>query len=151
VTISLPDWMTATGPVDFYDPEHPVVQDLLAADGIVVDANGAHHGRGGRFIPKQLEYAHLVEAHVVEDTPAPGTRITVHAPRCPHGHFSRWALRNCVPCREPLQVQSVRTDSPTGAQQCTGTKDDGDRCTRRTPRRFRGRPACHQHGGTPTS
>ncbi|TFV83176.1 hypothetical protein [Blastococcus sp. CT_GayMR16] len=25
-------------------------------------------------------------------------RVPVHAPRCPHGHFARWATRNCHRC-----------------------------------------------------
>ncbi len=24
--------------------------------------------------------------------------VRVPAPRCPHGHFARWAARNCKPC-----------------------------------------------------
>jgi len=149
VTATLPDWMTQTGPVDFYDPEHPLVQELLAADGIVVDANGAHHGRGGRFVPKELEYAHLQPAAREDALPAGWTldpkcpaRVLLPAPMCPHGHYARWAERNCRGC-------TPSAAAPAGdALPCTGSKANGGACGRSTTYRFRGRPACHDHGGT---
>lgn len=27
-----------------------------------------------------------------------GQQVRLHRPRCPHGHFARWAARNCRPC-----------------------------------------------------
>lgn len=32
-----------------------------------------------------------------------GQHYDVPAPRCPHGHFARWAARNCKPCNRPTR------------------------------------------------
>lgn len=80
--------------------------------------------------------------------PEPGSsRVEVYAPRCPHGSFARWAVRNC--CR-PAAAEPA--DGGDGAGVCTGSTAAGDRCTRRTTYLDRaGRPACHQHGGRPAA
>lgn len=39
----------------------------------------------------------LADVAPVRERPEGG--YAVAAPRCPHGHFVRWAARNCRPCR----------------------------------------------------
>lgn len=38
----------------------------------------------------------------VDEDPAPN-RTVIPAPKCPHGHFVRWAARNCRPCMTPTR------------------------------------------------
>jgi hypothetical protein len=63
----------ATGPVDFYDPTDPVVLELLAADGITVDAGGRAHSKSdGRFVAKALDYPHLTATGPARPRVRPG-------------------------------------------------------------------------------
>lgn len=110
---------------------------------------------GGRFAPGACRHAYavldaLAAAAAPDPEPAPvGTRVEVDAPRCVHGSFARWAVRNCC---ATLPAPAAASPAVGGdAVPCTGRREDGDRCTRRTTRRDRtGRAACHQHGGRAT-
>jgi hypothetical protein len=53
--MTAPYFTDVTGPIDFYDESDPEVA------AIVVDAVGNHHGAGGRFVSKQVEYERLQE------------------------------------------------------------------------------------------
>lgn len=107
---------------------------------------------GGRFAPAACRTAYAVLDALAatldsEVQPDPGGhRIEVPAPRCAHGHFARWASRNCcAPTAAPAGGPAG------GAAGCEGSTATGEQCTRRTTRRDRtGRPACHLHGGHAT-
>lgn len=97
---------------------------------------------GGRFASQACP-----RVYALLDTLAPeerSTRVDVPAPRCPHGHFVRWAARNCC-------GSEVGVDAGDGALPCTGRTNAGVTCGRRTTRRRHGRPACHSHGGLPAA
>jgi hypothetical protein len=58
---------------------------------------------GGRFATKACP-----QVYALLDTLAPqeperegvsGRYYRVEAPRCPHGHFARWAVHHCKRCR----------------------------------------------------
>lgn len=106
---------------------------------------------GGRFAPRACRTAYAIldalaaqSDFVPADEPA-GNVTVLHVVRCPHGSFPRYAAANC--CRP---AGSAAPDAPavlSDAQPCTGTRANGDPCGQRTTYRFRGRPACHHHGG----
>jgi hypothetical protein len=92
----LPEWMTTTAPVDYYDPTHPLVAELIAED----EARGL-------FVDKPLEYRHLADLPAGwSQDPVNPFRILLPAPKCEHGSFVRWARAldpktgrpNCRPC-----------------------------------------------------
>jgi len=66
-----------------------------------LDAVGNLHDAAGRFASKACP-----RVYALLDTLAETGTVTVraeggwavHAARCPHGHFARWAARNCKPC-----------------------------------------------------
>ncbi len=126
---------------------------------------------GGRFAPKACAgaYAALDALGVAVDLtcdvdgsplPAGWTRdphnpnrihIAPLVPPCPHGFISPWGIASCRGCHPAAGTPAgaaVGGDPDT----CRGHKVDGSPCTRRTSRRDRrGRPACHDHGGHPTT
>lgn len=67
MTALLPDWMTRTAPVDYYDPDDPVIQAMLAEEEQPRTADG-------RFTFRPVEYAHLTPA-VRIDRPAGGAAV----------------------------------------------------------------------------
>lgn len=57
---------------------------------------------GGRFASPECPttYRLLVDAQEVAPREGVSGRwYRVEAPRCPHGHFARWAAANCKRCR----------------------------------------------------
>lgn len=57
---------------------------------------------GGRFATKECPRVYALLDALAESVPIRERReggYAVEAPRCPHGHFARWAARNCRPCR----------------------------------------------------
>lgn len=104
---------------------------------------------GGRFASTACPRVYaLLDA--LADEPQRSTRVAIAAPRCPHGHFARWAARNC--CGGEVAVLVGAPGSAGEAAPCTGRTNAGDACTRRTTRTDRhGRPACHDHGGRPAA
>lgn len=101
---------------------------------------------GGRFASRACPAVYALLDTLAPAEEGRSTRIAVAAPRCPHGHFARWAARNC--CGSDV---AVVVGDATEAVPCGAPTNGGDRCSRRTTRRRAGRPACHQHGGRPTS
>jgi len=56
----------------------------------------------GQFASRECPttYRLLASVRPVDEPRArPGGGWSVEAPRCPHGHFARWAAVNCRPCR----------------------------------------------------
>jgi len=72
--------------------------------------------------------------------------VRLYAPKCPHGHFARWAAHHCTACNPDLAAAFTGS-----AATCTGTRRDGSPCTRTTTHRLAGLPACHDHGGQPAT
>jgi hypothetical protein len=57
---------------------------------------------GGRFATAECPTTYRLLAAVRAVEPREGTGGRYHpvpAPKCPHGHYARWAARNCKPCR----------------------------------------------------
>jgi len=61
---------------------------------------------GGRFATKECPGTYRLLAALRGPSEGPVVRVrtgspgwSVEAPRCPHGHFARWAARNCPGCR----------------------------------------------------
>lgn len=60
---------------------------------------------GGRFASRECPTTYRLLAAIQPRTLRPDVAVresggwSVEAPRCPHGHFARWASRNCRACR----------------------------------------------------
>lgn len=53
---------------------------------------------GGRFATAECPRVYALLDTLAPEPGAPDERVNwtaVAAPRCPHGHFARWAARNC--------------------------------------------------------
>lgn len=62
-----------------------------------VDVRGNLHDAAGRFASKACPRVYAL-LDTLAPTPRPEGGFSVHAPKCPHGHFERWAAANCKPC-----------------------------------------------------
>lgn len=126
-----------TGPIDFHNPDDPFVRAMLEAES--QEQPREANGRFG-FKDKPLEYTHLLVP--TADNPVVEVRqnvFEVYAPKCPHGHFAHWAKGNCRRC-----------NGTRGENECNGSREDGEPCTRKTTYRKptdQSIPLCHQHGG----
>lgn len=57
---------------------------------------------GGRFATRECPRVYALLDSLAPAEAREGTDGRYHrvpAPRCPHGHFARWAARNCKRCR----------------------------------------------------
>lgn len=95
----------------------------------------------GQFASKACPAVYaLLDTLVLDDvarevTDGRSSFVPVPAPRCPHGHFARWAARHCRHCTTAPLTLADGDSHPCGAATA-----DGSACTRRTTR-----TACHQH------
>jgi hypothetical protein len=101
--VTVDDWRTTTGPLDFQDLER------LLADPYLRDAAGrfAPHPADRPRSTRMKRTIKQLPVRVVTFGAGGGgmigyeggdSTIAVPAPRCPHGHFARWARKNCTGC-----------------------------------------------------